>query len=153
MKQWSTWVYGFILVLIVMVDRLTKQWALTACLKPVTWMPLVSCELMYNRGISCGLFQAPDQWWFLVQSAGIALVIMVIAWYAMKRFLSNKLCIGEVMVISGGIGNLIDRMYYHAVVDFVVVQYQGYQFPTFNFADAMIVMGVGVILLEEYYNA
>jgi signal peptidase II len=153
MKQWSAWTYGFIIVFIVMVDRLTKLWALKACTTSLVLLPFVSCELMYNRGISCGLFQAPDQWWFMLQSAGIGLVILFISFYTVRRFFNNKLCLGEIMVMGGGIGNMIDRVHYQAVVDFIMVHYHGYQFPTFNVADTMIVLGVGIMLLEEYLHA
>jgi signal peptidase II len=53
------------------------------------------------------------------------------------------------LVLSGAIGNVIDRILYGAVVDFVDLHYAGWHWPAFNIADTAICIGVGLMLLEN----
>ncbi len=144
--------YGIIFGAVLVLDRITKLWALASCGDEIALFPFVSCELAFNRGISWGMFQAYDPWWFALQSSLIGGVLAFLSFYTIKKFLNNKVCWGEVLVIAGGMGNLLDRLWYGAVVDFILVSYGSHQFPTFNAADAVICLGVGFMLFEEYYD-
>jgi len=61
----------------------------------------------------------------------------------------NKLVqVGLILVFSGAIGNLIDRILYHEVIDFLDIFYNGYHWPAFNIADSCITIGVLLMFLD-----
>jgi signal peptidase II len=72
----------------------------------------------------------------------------MIGWLARAR--SWPLVWGLGAVVGGAIGNVIDRMLYGAVVDFIDVHYGGWHWPAFNIADSAITLGVGLLLLDAF---
>jgi signal peptidase II len=67
------------------------------------------------------------------------------------KFDFNKtlFCLAMSLVLSGAIGNVIDRILYGAVVDFVDLHYAGWHWPAFNIADSAITIGVILLILDE----
>jgi signal peptidase II len=57
---------------------------------------------------------------------------------------------GLILIFSGAIGNLIDRIAYAEVVDFVDIYFGNYHWPAFNFADACITIGVGFMIIDLF---
>lgn len=77
------------------------------------------------------------------------LCIIGLNYYLTKKDKFNKLEIGYLGLIMGGVlGNFTDRMLYEGVIDFIGIKFGSYQFPIFNIADVVIVVGVGLIVLE-----
>lgn len=106
-------------------------------------------ELTYveNRGIAWGLF--PGMRWLVlgVTSLVIGIVLYV---FLTRRFGNHRLLnIGGVLVAAGGVGNLIDRLVYGYVVDFI--QFKFIDFPVFNFADCCVVIGAVLILIYFFF--
>ncbi len=58
--------------------------------------------------------------------------------------------LGAALIISGATGNLIDRLYYQAVVDFLDFHHHNYSFPIFNFADSFIFIGSCLLVLHDF---
>ena len=72
-----------------------------------------------------------------------------ILWF-LKRHGGSRSCIVSLGLIFGGaVGNLVDRIRYGAVVDFIDLHWSGYHWPAFNIADAAICVGVGLLLIKE----
>lgn len=93
-----------------------------------------------NKGAAWGIF-ADNRWVFLIFStvAIVALTVFVIKVYRRSRLLN----IGIAMVLGGGIGNMIDRIFIGEVTDFLYFTF--FDFPVFNVADSFVCIGAVVI--------
>ncbi|NFD20214.1 signal peptidase II [Clostridium botulinum] len=107
---------------------------------------LFTFSYLENRGAAFGIFQ--NRLIFL--SLITAIVILGVVYFIVKYKPTSKLLkISLSLIISGAIGNLIDRIYYKFVVDFIMLHYKDvYYFPTFNVADMLVV--IGTVLLAIY---
>jgi len=73
-----------------------------------------------------------------------------LSYYAYKRYVAGETIYGEVMVVAGSCSNILDRFVYGGVIDFIEVSYGQWMWPSFNFADASIVIGVGIMMMKHY---
>ncbi len=147
MKIALTW-YCLLIMLITVIDRLTKLWAIRSCSLPQELMPGLSCHLIYNKGISWGMLPLDNPIAYGLMTIALFALISYMAYYAYKRFYGGYLILGEAFVIAGGLGNIFDRVWYGAVVDFIRLGYGGIEFPTlFNAADIAVVGGVFLMLV------
>lgn len=138
-----------ILILGIVLDRISKIWALNTLASGkdiVIIKNLFTFSYLENRGAAFGIFQ--NRLIFL--SLITVIVILGVAYFIVKYKPTSKLLkISLSLIISGAIGNLIDRIYYKFVVDFIMLHYKDvYFFPTFNVADTLVV--IGTILLAIY---
>lgn len=141
--------YIFIIILGIVVDRVTKLLSINK-LKGKESITVIkdffSFEYVENEGAAFGILEGRQY----ILSAVAAIMIIAMIFYLIKNKPSSKLLkISLAMVIGGAIGNLIDRLYYNYVVDFISLHYKDvYYFPNFNVADMLVV--VGTILLSLY---
>lgn len=142
--------YVLFFAFILAVDFLSKQWALKTLVKEVPLNDYFSMELVINRGISWGIFHHATQPFFIVLSIAISLLIVILAGYTVFQFIRGFSVYAELLVLAGATGNLIDRSLYNGVVDFVVFHVGGIYLPTFNVADAAIVVGVACMVAALY---
>lgn len=112
-------------------------------------LPFFNLAMVWNCGISFGLFQA-DSIEFTVIIATMQLLIIVgLVWWLLTRpVTSGWLAAGMGLILGGALGNLIDRFMYQAVADFFQLHAFGYFFYVFNVADAAITLGVCVLIYE-----
>ncbi|HYC96637.1 signal peptidase II [Brevundimonas sp.] len=143
--------YGFA-ILIVIVDQLTKAWVLEGLglrfegqSHPVL-DPFFNITLVHNEGVSFGLFGDGSARWML--SAFSLVVAGVLGWWALKA--DRRLLVTSLGLIMGGaIGNVIDRIRFGFVVDFLNFEGTGF-FPwVFNVADSAITLGVILLILDS----
>jgi signal peptidase II len=146
----------FIIVVGLALDRFTKIWAMYS-LSKVSEISIIknffSFLYVENRGAAFGIFQ--DKTIFLTIASIIVMIFII--YYIIKHKPKNKLIkISFSLIISGALGNLIDRIKYRYVVDFISLHYKDvYYFPIFNFADVMVVIGTIILifyLLKEEKN-
>lgn len=106
---------------------------------------------MHNKGAAFSFLSEAGGWqrWFF---AGLALVIsMVIAvWLSRLKRHETLMAVALSLVLGGAIGNLIDRLAYGYVIDFLDVYYQTWHWPAFNVADSAITLGVMLMLAESF---
>ncbi|KEJ00846.1 signal peptidase [Clostridium botulinum A2B7 92] len=138
-----------VLILGIFLDRISKIWALNTLASGkdiIVIKNLFTFSYLENRGAAFGIFQ--NRLIFL--SLITAIVILGVAYFIVKYKPASKLLkISLALTISGAIGNLIDRIYYKFVVDFIMLHYKDvYYFPTFNVADMLVV--IGTVLLAIY---
>jgi signal peptidase II len=88
-----------------------------------------------------------QRWAFTVFAVGVSVTILV-SLRRMPGRLQRLLCAGLMLIVSGALGNAIDRLRHGFVVDFVAVHWGQAYFPAFNVADACITVGAGMILLD-----
>ena len=144
------WFYIATIIGTAFLDRITKYVALSYCGHTQKVDSFISCYLSFNRGISCGIFHSDNELQFLVVSIIIAGITVALASYAAIRYLNHQLILGEILVLAGSCSNLVDRFIYGGVVDFILLSYGGWSFPVFNCADVCIVIGIGLMLFEQW---
>lgn len=107
--------------------------------------------LAWNRGISFGMFGASSAVgvWILVS---LALVISAVLIRFMMKAETRFAALAFALVIGGAIGNVIDRVRFGAVVDFLDVHAMGYHWPAFNVADSAITIGAAALILESLFS-
>jgi signal peptidase II len=142
---------GLELIIIIaglILDRISKIWAVNTLEGKediVVIKDIFSFSHLQNRGAAFGIFQNKVYMLAIVTS----IVILAMIYYMIKhRPKSRLLRISMALVISGAIGNLIDRVVYKYVVDFIMLHYKDvYYFPTFNVADMCVVFGTILLAL------
>ena len=134
MKKWCA-LAGFSLIL----DRLTKLWAQYA-LAPrggaPLWPGVLGLRYARNTGVAFSL-GAGLAWLIPAATACLALAVLVIAWRG--KGWPRPARGGLLLIAAGGVGNLLDRLIYGYVVDFIELQFV--TFPIFNLADVAICLG------------
>lgn len=148
----SYWtIAGMGLALIVLIlDQGSKWIVLNHLMNPpqsYTVTSFFNVILAWNKGVSFGLlaYNNPYSAWVL---AGIAIAFAVALSLWIWRAETKIMALAFGMVLGGAIGNLSDRLRFGAVTDFLDFHAYGYHWYTFNIADAAIVGGVALILLE-----
>jgi len=133
----------------VVLDQLTKAIVLgifeTGQAVAVT--PFFNLVLVWNRGVSFGMFAAGGAFapW-LLSGLALAVVIGLVAW--LRRTDQWLTALGLGLVIGGALGNVIDRIRFGAVVDFLDFHLAGYHWPAFNVADASICVGAALMIVD-----
>ena len=142
-----------IAAVVVLLDQATKLLILYVVMDPPRVIEVTSffnIVLVWNRGVSFGLFSAQSPWtpWLL---SGVALVITVVLLVWLRRADTRMVAAALGLVIGGAIGNVIDRIFQsrHAVVDFLDFHAGGYHWPAFNVADSAITVGVALLLIDS----
>lgn len=110
-------------------------------------LPVLNLRPGFNTGVTFGMFaeSAAGAVWTLV-AVTLAVVAFLLAWLWRTTSPTESAALGA--IVGGALGNVFDRLRLGAVVDFVDVHYAGWHWPTFNMADAAIVCGVGLLLLD-----
>jgi signal peptidase II len=103
--------------------------------------------LIYNRGMSFGLFNGAGGLNALLFSLVAAAIVTVLI-YWLSRVESPLLAVAIGLIIGGAIGNVVDRIRLGAVVDFLDFHAGSWHWPAFNVADSAICIGVAVMLLD-----
>lgn len=138
--------YAILAVVLVIIDQLTK--ILTRNLielgESITFIPgLLDLTYIKNTGAAWSILE--NHTWLLTVLS--AVIVLVIAWLMLKHFFANWVgTLSAVLIMAGGVGNLIDRCVFKYVTDMIQTTFM--DFPVFNFADCCIT--VGVVLLVIY---
>ncbi|CAN5597330.1 signal peptidase II [soil metagenome] len=147
------WTAYLIAAITVVLDQLSKAWILATLgaeqgASQAVLGPLY-LTLVHNQGMSFGLFRGPEFRWLL--SLFSAAVVIGLAIWARKA-IRPLMAAGLGLIIGGAIGNnLIDRIRYGHVVDFIDVSRM--HFPwVFNVADSAISVGVALLLLDSFLS-
>jgi signal peptidase II len=141
----------FFVITIFLIDRLSKYWAiknLTIEEKfEVIIFPYLSFNLIWNDGIAFGLFSFSDKYLYNILTAFIILVTTIIFYFLLKTKGIEKYSF--MMIFSGSLGNIFDRLFYSAVPDFIDIHYENFHWFIFNVADIFITIGVMLLILNE----
>lgn len=129
------------------VDQVTKATALANAprlAERLEVLPVFNLVLVHNRGVSFGMFGFLPWWTLTVGGAVIVAILLIVLWR--ERDFATGAGLG--LIIGGASGNLIDRIRYHAVTDFLDFHVAAHHWPAFNMADVAIFAGVAVLLLK-----
>ncbi|MDQ0394980.1 signal peptidase II [Labrys monachus] len=142
-------------VLSAIADQVHKYWSLhvfdIANNGPLDWTPFLRIVLVWNRGVSYGLFQQNSEFgrWALI-SFRLFAVLLLVVWLARITSRTGAVAIG--LIIGGAIGNGIDGVLYGAVADFFLFHVGTFEWYVFNVADIAIVAGVALLLYDVVLN-
>ena len=132
------------------VDQLHKYWMLDVYgiieKAPVRITSFFDLVMVWNTGVSYGLFSTHVQEWLVALSLGIAGLLWI--WASSVRSAVAAAALG--LVIGGALGNATDRLTRGAVADFFLFHYQQFNWYVFNVADVAIVAGVGLLMYESF---
>ena len=140
---------------IFVVDQLVKLWIIAGiglqAKGSINLLPVLSLTWVENRSVSMGLLQADgakERW---ILTAVTALIAAGVAWWMRKE--TNRIDIlALALVLGGALGNIVDRVRFGYVVDFVHVHVGAWSFYVFNVADAAITIGVAILLLRAFFE-
>ncbi len=135
--------------MIVVADRLIKWWAIGALAEEpfgVEILPFFNLVLVWNRGISFGMFGGGALPPWLLGAIAVAVILALVVW--LRRVETRLLAATIGLVIGGAAGNVIDRFRFGAVADFLDLHWGDYHWPAFNLADAAITVGVVILLID-----
>lgn len=139
---------------VVALDLWTKYLAMAnlELFRPVPMTGWFNLTLAHNTGAAFSLLAEGggwQRWFFIVVASGIS--VFLLGWLWRLPLAARALPVALMLVLGGAIGNLIDRIRFGYVVDFIDLHYAGWHWPAFNLADSAIVVGVGLMLLESLF--
>jgi signal peptidase II len=135
------------------LDQVTKLYAMFVydlpVREPVRVTPFMDLIVVWNHGISYGLFQQSTELgrWVLV-AVSLAAALALSIW--IRRARGKLLAASLGLIVGGAIGNAIDRVAYGAVFDFIHLHVGSFSWYVFNVADAAIVAGVVGLLYDSF---
>lgn len=137
---------------VIALDQLTK-WAIMGLMQPPRVIEITSffnLVVGWNRGVSFGLFNndSPLNVWILSILA-LSIVVVLTIWLA--RTDRRTVALGLGLIIGGAIGNVIDRLRFGAVFDFLDLHAFGYHWPAFNVADSAITTGAVILVADSLF--
>lgn len=151
--SWRFFIHSFSFLALFFLDRLTKLLVVNAYYGPVDiWPPYLSFELVINRGISWSLLNFDDTACFVMVSSIVTAIGSILFVYACLRYRNQRVVVGELLVLVGAWSNIVDRIMYGGVIDFILFKYGQWSFPVFNLADITIVAGVVFMMWESHYE-
>ena len=136
---------------LLIVDQLTKLWFDSSLRygERVQVLPFFDFTLLYNPGAAFSFLadQAGWQrWFFTVLGLGAAVFML---WMMHTNRTQQRLLLALALILSGAIGNVIDRIAYGHVIDFLLFYWQNWYYPAFNVADSCITLGAILLILDE----
>jgi len=145
---------GAILAATVILDQASKWLIVEQVMRPPRVLPITgffNLVLTHNTGISFGMFRGGEAWmrWVLVVAA-LAIVAALLVWLRRQPARGHAVAVG--LVCGGALGNVIDRIWVGAVVDFLDFHAAGWHWPAFNVADSAITLGVAVMILDGLFH-
>lgn len=136
------------------LDQASKWWILYEVMQPPRAIEVTSffnLVLAWNRGVSFGMFSSASTYGpLLLTGLALAIVLALGVWLYKAETRVSALALG--LIIGGAIGNVVDRVQFGAVVDFLDFHLMGYHWPAFNVADAGICVGAVMLILESLFQ-
>ncbi len=138
-------IYTAIIIIGIIADQITK-WLAVKYLKPIDTFPIINRALhltyVENRGAAFGML-SDARWVFIILSTVTIIFLIGVLYlgYTERPLYTISLS----MIISGGIGNMIDRVMLGYVVDFI--DFRLINFAVFNGADSIVCVGAGILIL------
>lgn len=142
---------------VVALDQLTKWWVIHRLnvYETVQLIPgFFDLVHIRNRGMAFGLLNGPhmDVRFWLLFAASLLAVIILLVWFFRLKHRDTATTLGLALILGGAIGNLIDRIRYREVVDFLDFYIRTYHWPAFNVADAAITVGTFLLAITLLFR-
>ena len=155
---------GLLLALLVAVADQASKIAILAAMRPpgvegepfiglavIPVLPFLDFSLSWNSGVSFGMGNTHGSW----NTLFFTVLVLAIAGFLLRWMATSKgrwLLAAQGLVLGGAVGNVIDRLHYGAVVDFLYVHIGAFDWwPNFNLADSAICVGAALIVLDSLF--
>jgi signal peptidase II len=147
-----SWRWFLIAAAIVVADQLTK-WAVLARFAPGERLEVTqffNLVLAFNKGAAFSFLAGAGGWQTPVLVA-FAIIAAVVVSVLLVRSPGRRLfCAGLALILGGALGNVIDRLRYGHVVDFLDLHAAGWHWPAFNVADSAITLGAALLIVDGF---
>ncbi len=142
-------------LVVILADQATK-WLVTRHFELFESMeinPYLDLTLLHNTGAAFSFLADAGGWqrWLFV-GLGIGVTLLILFW--LRRLPARGqswLAIGLALVAGGALGNVIDRVHYGYVIDFIHAHYEDAYFPAFNLADSAITVGAACLIIDALF--
>lgn len=155
--RWGTWSIRFglaVAAVVLVADQVSKWWILEQVMQPPRFIEITgffNLVMVWNPGVSFGMFGGSGEIGRWVLSAfALAISGFLLNWLRQVDRRFPAVAIG--LVIGGAIGNVVDRVRFGAVADFLDFHLFGYHWPAFNVADSAITVGVAILLIDSLFG-
>lgn len=143
----------WITVLFLVLDQVTKQWVMASMelYQSIPIMPFFNLTYVHNPGAAFSFLADAGGWqrYFFTILAIVVSIVLVI-WLAKTPKTDKRISVAFCLILGGAIGNVVDRMLFGYVIDFLDFYYQSYHWPAFNIADSAIFVGAGLLILDAF---
>lgn len=138
---------------VLLLDQCTKLLAdaMLALHQQVAVIPYLALFKAYNPGAAFSFLGDASGWqrWFFIVIAVIVIVVLLV-WLRRLTAAEKATSLALALILGGAAGNLIDRLVYGYVIDFIDVYYGSWHWPAFNIADMAISVGAFLLLLDAF---
>lgn len=138
--------------IVIFLDQVSKLWISNnfSYAENLAVTDFFNLVLVHNTGAAFSFLSGAGGWqrWFFSAIAVIASIW--ITWLLHKHNENKLFCLALALILGGALGNLIDRVTYGYVVDFLDFYWKNYHFPAFNVADSAVTCGAGLLILESF---
>ena len=138
-----------------MLDQITKQLVVNSfdLYESMNILPFFDLRYVQNPGAAFSFLADQDGWqrWFFTIIAAVASVVFLV-WLAKTPKSNPLLSVALAFMLSGAMGNLIDRALFGYVIDFLDFHVAGKHWPAFNVADSAIFIGAALMILDSFKN-
>ncbi|MBT8135974.1 MAG: lipoprotein signal peptidase [Gammaproteobacteria bacterium] len=143
--------------LIIAADQLTKLYIVNNLVyrQVIEVSPLLDITRLHNTGAAFSLLADMGGWqrWFFI-ALGSAVSALIAVWLTRLQVPAQRLlAAGLALILGGALGNVIDRLVYGHVVDFIHAHYGDWYWPAFNVADSAITVGAAILILDTILDA
>ena len=150
----KAFIYFGIILFIFLADRISKLYILSV-LEDLGFVDIninsyINLILVWNTGIGFGLLSFDQSSIYNVITILIIFINLLIVYLIIKS--KDKTAYFFLIILGGSLGNLFDRIYYSAVLDFIDISYKGYHWFVFNIADIFISLGIICLIFAELLN-
>jgi signal peptidase II len=117
----------------------------------VVVLPVLDFTLLHNTGAAFSMLAGASGWqrWFFIGLASVVSLVLLVWLWRMPRG-QRMLSVALSLILGGALGNLIDRVRFGYVVDFIHAHWGAAYFPAFNIADSCITIGAGLLILDAF---
>ncbi len=142
-------------LLVLGLDQLSKQLVETRFslyeVQPLT--PFLNLTLAYNEGAAFSFLSDQGGWqrWLFIALASLVSLVLTL-WMARLDREDRTLACALALVLGGALGNLLDRVLFGHVIDFIDLYYRQWHWPAFNLADSAITAGVLLLMVDAFFG-
>ena len=152
MPRWTRWFA--LAVAVVLADQATKALVLArfAYGERLEVAPFFNLLLVYNKGAAFSILAQADGWQTPLLAAFAIIASAIVATLIVRRPDERLFCVALALILGGALGNLVDRLRFGYVVDFLDFHAYGWHWPAFNVADSAITVGAVLLILEGFFG-
>ena len=112
-------------------------------------LPFFDFTLVYNRGAAFSFLAGQDGWQrWLFTGLGLTASVFIV-WLLRRNAREPRFCLALSLILGGALGNVLDRIVYGHVIDFLLLYWNQWYFPAFNIADIAITLGAILLIFDE----